>query len=730
VKPAKDTVRPEECTGKSGVIDPQNWSDGAMMWPCEVMDVEGNRDNFPSSILHTVFILLSFPERESFHRVAAVQASHSHKEKCKMRKVTTFLCAALVLGTILSASAQQAPDMFKDMDPNHWAYQATESLRAKNIVWGYPDGWFRGRRTLTRYEFAVALDRALKTIMAKQGEKGADGATGAPGAPGAPGADGAAGPQGPSGVAPEDLEKIKKLAAEFKDELTTLGNNIGAVNRRLDALTKDVADIKATLSKMPTVYGKAFIGIRADRANGPYTDYNGAFFPVNSGPGSLNNTALVTHEFLLGVKGKLNGGGTYDAGLVTGNYVNAFNLNATGFVNTNPGSDTYLHHLEINTPFGGFGKASNLTLGRFGVKLGNLTLYRPDVDRYLYNDIEDNGAYTLDGVKLKTNFGSVNADIIAGQTRSYQGTAGFALNSPMAGAAPTAAGIFNFGGFKPIGLANTTGLTIDQIIAVKLGMNIGLLGNDTKLNFTALDGSATNSGNKGVGGISNVLVLGSGLSSKLSEKVSLDADWAKSITGVGRFQSVGVTDNNAFNANLGFGLAGLDVKAGYRYIDPLFYAPGYWGRIGNWINPTNVQGPTVRANYNLSSSLGLNFGGDFYKAAKNRDTTGGLGKDDEINRALLGVRWDVAKNFHTTLDWEGVYWKLNGAHGGAFATGTGTVHPTEQYLTLGTGYNLTSNTALKMSYQIGDYNGHGVLNGGTGNQFNNNTFTTSLNVKF
>ena len=76
-----------------------------------------------------------------------------------------------------------------------------------------------------------------------------------------------------------------------------------------------------------------------------------------------------------------------------------------------------------------------------------------------------------------------------------------------------------------------------------------------------------------------------------------------------------------------------------------------------------------------------------------------------------------------------MYWKLNGSHGGAFAS-AGTVHPTEQYLTLGTGYNLTSSTALKLSYQIGDFNGHGVLNGGAGNQFNNNTFTTQVSVKF
>src|ERR1044071_4956103 len=98
-----------------------------------------------------------------------------------MRKVLTFLGAALCLAWVMPAGAQNAPDMFKDQDPNHWAYAATESLRSKGIVIGYPDGYFRGKRTLTRYEFAVALDRALKTIKPVEGQKGETGPKGEPG---------------------------------------------------------------------------------------------------------------------------------------------------------------------------------------------------------------------------------------------------------------------------------------------------------------------------------------------------------------------------------------------------------------------------------------------------------------------------------------------------------------------------------------------------------------------
>ena len=51
--------------------------------------------------------------------------------------------------------------VFPDVPENHWAYAMVQDLAYKGIVVGYPDGTFSGDRTLTRYEFAVALDRAI-----------------------------------------------------------------------------------------------------------------------------------------------------------------------------------------------------------------------------------------------------------------------------------------------------------------------------------------------------------------------------------------------------------------------------------------------------------------------------------------------------------------------------------------------------------------------------------------
>src|SRR2546430_7762854 len=131
-----------------------------------------------------------------------------------MGKVLTFLTASLSLGLAATAFAQAPPDMFKDVDKSHWAYEATESLRSKGILIGYPDGYFRGKRTLTRYEFAVALERLLQNLPA-----GTVGPQGPPGPAGPAGPPGEKGEVGPPGMNPEEVQKLMRLNPQFQNQL-------------------------------------------------------------------------------------------------------------------------------------------------------------------------------------------------------------------------------------------------------------------------------------------------------------------------------------------------------------------------------------------------------------------------------------------------------------------------------------------------------------------------------
>lgn len=664
-----------------------------------------------------------------------------------MRKVLTFLGASLSLTWIVAASAQgqTAPDMFKDVDQNHWAYQAVENLRAKNIVVGYPDGYFRGKRTLTRYEFAVAIDRLLKSLP--NGGTGEKGEKGDKGDQGEKGDKGDQGEQGPPGMTPEEVATLRRLTQEFRDELGALGNSVKAINAKLDALGRAVEDLRAQVNAMPKIYGTVFTGVRADRAHGFYVDKDGRSLTIGSAPGapSLVNSPIVLHQFLLGVRANIPGGATVDAAITSNNYKNYLNGNIAvnpefSGLNTNPGSDTYIHHLEVNTPFNGLGRGSKFTIGRYAQKLGHLTLWKPDVDTYFDNPIEDTGDYYLDGARLRTNFGSVSLEAFGGKFSTVSGTGMVSApwNSPLAGASvPTIFGAAP-GVLAPIGQPYQGQMIVDNAFGVSAGFGFNLLEREGHLRLTALGLTSDQPlGTPGAGGaftagpgFTNVLVLGADGDIRIADRLGLTLDWAKSITGVSRFRTVNPGQNNAFNATLGYGSGGLNVTAGYRYIDPLFYSPGYWGRIGNWLNPTNIQGPTFRAAYDFSPNFGVNIGGDFFTPARNRGPVS-LGTDEEVDRALFGVRWGLSKGFNITADYEGVFWALNNTRGGG---GAGQFHPTEHYITLGTGYNLTSNTLLKLSYQIGDVDGHralvsGVAGGGSA-RYNFNVFTGQVAVKF
>lgn len=657
-----------------------------------------------------------------------------------MRKVLTFLGASLCLSLVVPVRAQTAPDMFNDVPEDHWAYTAVEALRSKGILIGYPDGYFRGKRTLTRYEFAVALQRALEQVQSMQGEAGPAGPAGAAGPAGPPG------PQGPAGITPEDVDALKRLANEFRQELANLGTNLNAVNARLDRLAREVADLREELNKRPRISGGAFVGIRSDRGNGNYLDRDGRVLG-GGGDLSLRNTAMVVHQLQLGVLAKVGGDATLNAHLMTGNYKDYLG-NMLGAVpvgsslNTNPSSDTYIDRLELNAPFSAVGREGSLSIGRIAFNISPLTLWKPDVDTYFDNPMVDDRMYRMDGFRASASFGSLGVTAFAGQTMRVQGTGGpyeygydsvrsreypyssfGGFNSPLAGA--TTPSVFN-GNAKPSGQTAYSAMIVDQLGGLSLTLPLRLA-QGGEVRVTALQSTGT-----GGSGFDNVTVLGAGVDSRLTDRVTLTGEWAKTMTGTGRdIANVTNGQNTAITGLVGYTSGGFNLSAGYKYIDPLYYAPGYWGRIGNWLNPTNIQGPVFRAGYDFSPSFGLNVGGDFYSGARN-GRMNSLSMDDEVNRVLVGVRWDLSRNFRTTLDWEGVYWSLTGDVDGGSGGAAGRFHPTEHYITLGTGYNLNDTTLLKLGYQIGSFDGRGTLTGGggTGSRYNFNVFTSQVAVKF
>ena len=96
----------------------------------------------------------------------------------------------MALGVTASA---YAANPFSDVPAGHWAYDAVNKLAAEGVVDGYPDGTYGGDKLMTRYEMAQ--------IVAKAMAKGAN---------------------------------VDKLAAEFADELDSLGVRVANLEKKAD----------------------------------------------------------------------------------------------------------------------------------------------------------------------------------------------------------------------------------------------------------------------------------------------------------------------------------------------------------------------------------------------------------------------------------------------------------------------------------------------------------------
>lgn len=104
--------------------------------------------------------------------------------------------------TVVQNNADAAAG-FKDVPLNHWAYPALQQLQADGIVLGYPDGTFKGKRPITRYELAAITARAIKHVQ--------DLLANAKTAP---------------TVSPDDIATLRKLIDDNTAQLATLQKNV------------------------------------------------------------------------------------------------------------------------------------------------------------------------------------------------------------------------------------------------------------------------------------------------------------------------------------------------------------------------------------------------------------------------------------------------------------------------------------------------------------------------
>ena len=76
-----------------------------------------------------------------------------------MKKLLGLSTAAIIMSTAGVVSAASNP--FSDVPADSWAYDAVATLSADGVIDGYPDGTYKGGNTMTRFEMAQIVARAM-----------------------------------------------------------------------------------------------------------------------------------------------------------------------------------------------------------------------------------------------------------------------------------------------------------------------------------------------------------------------------------------------------------------------------------------------------------------------------------------------------------------------------------------------------------------------------------------
>jgi hypothetical protein len=658
-----------------------------------------------------------------------------------------------------------AQDMFPDTPDNHWAYESLLTLKKDGLLVGYPDGLFRGGRPASRYELAVAIHAAYQRL--KSLTSGLSGQIDALTAS----LDGKADKTDLDGLRAtlaainkdvtamkgwgDEIGSLKKLAATFEKEIASLGVDVEAMKKDLEDLNGRVAvlekkrpavDIHGTVDLVAIggYSGKNGIangidqfglGVDGRKLGVGRDDYNGDAV-------GLTRDLTVLHEGAFEFRSTNEQGAKWMATLVVGNALDI----GSGFGNQVDPLDgvpfregdeyVYFQNLEVQFDTSLAGQDFNMRAGRFGYQISPYILKRPDSTPYYANDRWDNGDWMFDGGLVRVPIGAVTFDIFAGRNGSQNG-AGFnrAEIQPMAvgkGSVP----IYFDGSDRPRGETgvNDLNMPVDQsfgaTMKAQLGKNVvanlsylWLLSNTE----TFVDGVGAN----------HMHVFGGDVTAEVGP-ASLKAGYAQSDLTRG-MHGIVTSDNSAWFASLSYETDKWGAAAGYKRILPLFSAPGDWGRIGIWWNPTDIEGFELSAHAKLTEKLTLSASGEFYQGTDNGDLDGvtvdrlGFDSRDKVDRYVIGLDYKCAPDWTMSVGYEAVMWDLKARTDPFFVGGK----PVERWFNLGFAYAFNDATRFNVLWQMSDYDSKGVpgfgpFGSGLGDpdKARGGLVTTQLTVKF
>lgn len=614
-------------------------------------------------------------------------------------KKTAYL---LVVVALLLAAPAFAQGPFNDVPTDHWAYDAVNTLQKDGIVIGYPDGTFGGKRAMSRYEFATAIARmmpminpdlsnyATKTELqnAIAGIKTVE--------------------QDLSKFATKaDLDAIKKLVDEFRDEIAALGVDVDALKRDVAALCARVDAVEAEQRRVRwsgdvNVFG---ISTSSNQPTNGQTAIDQDQRLLGHTEGTAGNTVNkntlgrnigVVKDFDLTVTGRVSQTTTAVATINYGNYLNylefvddyadsfrptsksAFNGGKQGTL-----SDSFFpYYLYINT---GLCKGS-ITVGRFPIQWTPYTLKKIDVDTYTSILKTDDGNYPMDGIKAAYSFGGVDLALFAAKNdeNDYlrngltgQPTQFITTNDT---ASPVVGGLL-----RPITQSAGARATFGTPWKGVLGLSFyQAWSQEAWVENLAQDQAQV------YGADINIPVGPLGLIGSYTKSNALGTDRTGTHPDIDE-------DNVAWDGKLTGNFGRLAAAAGYKSIGRNFTAAGAWDKIGRWTNPADVQGPYLDINYPIACKVKLALNGEFLTAI---DTVGpgvtNIHEDDQIIKAEGQLKWGLNKTNTIDLGYEWIKFQPDASN---------LDEATEQYITVGWQHQMSANAGLKVGYQFLNWDG-------------------------
>lgn len=666
--------------------------------------------------------------------------------KAKLLAGSAATIAVAVAG-VAPAFAQATGGPFADVPTDHWAYAAVDKLQKAGVVIGYPDGTYGGKRAMTRYEFAVAIARLLDKIPQPNlsdyyTKEEADSKFATKG--------------DLAGLATkEEVQTLRNLVDEFHTELTTLGVDLDATKKRLAALEGRVTAVEQELKRVKVGGDINFYGIgtntnsktEAFRDKDGYIHFRGGATGANPavGNGNLLAASSVMHDVDLNIKARLSDTATAETSIVFGNYLSY--LNSVGsYSGSRTAADRNLDQqytvykalVEAPIRLPGIG-GTTLTVGRLPMQFTPYTFKLIDVDSYFFNKKTDLGDIPVDGGKAQFNLGPLGVTAFGGKTDPIKylsalsggitgTTDGYGLYAGAAhGAYGPAGSTGGFGGGasfgRPFGSAVSAAngaMLVEQAAGARVvfgtsklgtigGTYIALAG---RPDGALIPGTSSLTGGDDRANINRVYVYGGDVNATILGGLGLTGSYTKSDTAGNRLNAVAGTldlgthdkintKNDAWDAALSYTVGGLNIKGGYRNIEPYFGAPGNWTKVGALTNPTDIKGPYAHLGYTFARSLALVADGQFYEGTGDAVNDGGLATGDKINSYGGGLKYAATSSLSADLGVDYTEYKIgNGAFAGQ--------KPREIYYNIGVGYSFNPSSDFKLLYQIVDFDNKGT----------------------